>query len=107
MVLSAIQAMVATSTPPSILMFVNSITLSILAPVNSIALSIPSFGGTVLGHGRGKQCCHQYNTCTDYYFFHNDFLLFSELDFRPMYWLRRIKIHLVYKNMEAIDEMRG
>jgi len=121
-VLSAINATVAVSRPSSIRMSVNSVTLSIQSSVNSIALSIQMFVNsitlsiqpfvnsitlsiqpfvrTVLGHSRGKHYCYQQNTCTDNCFFHSDFLLFNELDFRAMYWLRRMKIELVYKDVE-------
>jgi hypothetical protein len=69
---------------------------------NPVSLSIHPFGRIVLGHGRGKHYCYQKDTCTGNYFFHSDFLLFNELDFRAMYWLRRMKVELVYKDVERL-----
>ena len=110
MVRSAINATVATLTLAvkicigTIAISTRAFTVSIAIPTylffNPISLSIHPFGRTVLGHGRGKHYCYQQNTCTGNYFFHSNFLLFNELDFRAMYWLRRMKIELVYKDME-------
>jgi hypothetical protein len=75
-----------------------SVSLSIYMFVDSIILSIQPFVRSVLGHRRRKHDCYQQNTCPCNYFFHCDFLLFSDLEFRAICRLRRVEIELVYKN---------
>jgi len=68
----------------SIQLPVDLVALSIQILVNSITLFVQPFSPAVLGHGWGKHCCYQKNTCADNYFFHGDFLLVNELDFRAL-----------------------
>jgi hypothetical protein len=116
MVLSAINATVVTLTLAvklcigTVAVSTHAFTISIAIPTylffNPISLSIHPFGRIVLGHDRGKHYCYQQDTCTGNYFFHSDFLLFN-LDFRAMYWLRRMKIELVYKDMGRLVKLKG
>jgi hypothetical protein len=85
---------------------IGMVAITTQAFTSSIALSIQPFVRAVLSHGRGKHYCYQQNTCANNYFFHSNSLLFNELDFRAMYGLRRMKIELVYKDVERTVSIR-